>query len=167
MIDENQLFITMDEEKIIKTCAFTGHRNLTDDFNAEELYESIETVIEGGADTFYNGMAQGFDLIAAECVLHLKKKYPYIRLIACIPCLGQEKNFSAVDKERYVQILKRSDEQVILSEYYFKGCMQVRDRYMADRADILVAFCKKEKGGTAFTVQYFQKKYPRKQILFL
>ena len=167
MIDEKQLFITTEEEKNKKTCAFTGHRDLDADFDENKLFHTVETLIQLGITTFYNGMAIGFDLVAAECVLKLKKQYPHIRLIACIPCYGQEKSFSQTDKTRYAQILKETDEKIVLAEHYFKGCMQIRDRYMADRADTLVAFCKKDTGGTAFTVKYFQKKYPLKEIFFI
>ncbi|MBQ8323159.1 MAG: DUF1273 family protein [Clostridia bacterium] len=166
MIDEKQLFITTENE-ILKTCTFTGHRSLTEDFDYSKLETAVEELVKNGVDTFYNGMAIGFDLLAAETVLGLKARYPQIRLVACVPCYGQEKAFPETDKKRYVEILKRADENVVLAERYFRGCMQVRDRYMADRADVLVTYCKKETGGTAFTVRYFKNKYPQKPILFL
>ena len=87
--------------------------------------------------------------------------------MACIPCYNQEKNFSPKDKKRYVEILKKADEQILLSEKYYRGCMQVRDQYMADKADVLVAFCEKETGGAAYTLKYFKKKYPDKKIVRL
>lgn len=155
------------EEKEIKTCAFTGHRNLGEDFSLSKLKKEIKSLILRGVDTFYNGMAMGFDLTAAEEVLKLKKKYPQIKLVACIPCYGQEKNFSEKDKTRYVRILKKADEKIVLSDTYFKGCMQNRDRYMADRADILLTYCKKEVGGTAFTVKYYKKNYTENEVIFL
>lgn len=151
----------------MNTCAFTGHRVLESDFSARALKKEVENLILKGAETFLNGMAMGFDLIAAETVLKLKKKYPFIKLIACIPCYNQERGFSERDKKRYARILKKADAAELISENYFNGCMQKRDRYMADRADALVAYLKKEKGGTAYTVKYFQKKYPEKEIIFL
>ena len=60
-----------------KSCAFTGHRQLGEDFSLKKLKKSIKTLIEQGVDTFYNGMAMGFDLAAAEMVLILKKKYKF------------------------------------------------------------------------------------------
>ncbi|MBQ8684937.1 MAG: DUF1273 family protein [Clostridia bacterium] len=148
-------------------CAFTGHRSLDEAFSSELLEREIENAILLGVTVFFNGMAAGFDLIAAERTLALKRKYPQIKLIACIPYYGQEKSFSDGDKKRYAEILKKADEQVILSERYFRGCMHERNRYMADRADMLIAYCKKDTGGTAFTVKYFQKKYPYKKTVFL
>lgn len=163
-----QLFIQQNtERKEVKSCVFTGHRVLEIDFSARKLKKEIKNAIEKGVETFYNGMAMGFDLIAAETVLVLKKKYPQIKLVACVPCYGQEKNFSDGDKKRYAEILKKADQTAVLSQHYYRGCMHVRDKYMADRADMMIAYCKKETGGTAFTVKYFQKNAPTAEIVFV
>ena len=164
---KKQLTIFENDMKNIKTCAFTGHRILEEDFSLKKLKAAIKEVILRGVDTFLVGMAMGFDLYAAETVLSLKRKFPHVKLVACIPCYHQEKNFSLKDKKRYAKILKKVDEQVLVSEEYYSGCMQKRDRYMADKADILIAYLKKETGGTAFTVKYFQKKYPLKEKILL
>lgn len=148
-------------------CAFTGHRDIPFDFPAEKLYDTVETLIKNGVTHFYNGAAQGFDMLAAETVAFLKRKYKHIKLIICAPFYGQEKYFSVEEKSRYKAIIKNADELVYVSERYYKGCYLKRDRYMADRADILVAYKKKTTGGTAYTVGYFSKKYPEKEILFL
>jgi uncharacterized phage-like protein YoqJ len=156
-----------EENTAIKSCVFTGHRILEDDFSKKRLKIVVQAAIEQGVDTFYNGVAMGFDLIAAEIVLYLKKKYPHVKLIACIPCYKQEKNFSEKDKKRYAAVLKKADEKVLLSEEYYKGCMQVRDKYMAERGDVMLAYCKKQDGGTAYTVRCFKKLHPNGEIIFL
>ena len=163
---EQQLFLEQLQNKP-KACAFTGHRALDEYFSARNLRKEIKNAVIKGVEIFYCGMAMGFDLLAGEEVVKLKKKEDKIQLIACIPCYQQEKNFSEVDKKRYSKLLKKADEIVFVSENYFKGCMQKRDRYMADKADMLITYCKKKKGGTAYTVSYFQKKYKDKQIIFL
>lgn len=163
-----QLFLPCEEEKNkIKTCIFTGHRQLDKDFSARKLKKEIKTLILDGVDTFLCGMAMGFDLIAGETVLSLKKRFPFIRLVACIPCYNQEKYFPEQDKKRYVAILKKTEEQVFVSETYFKGCMQKRDTYMAERADVMITYCKKTVGGTAFTVKTFGKLKPFAKIIYL
>ena len=156
-----------EENTAIKSCVFTGHRLLEEDFSKKRLKVVVQTAIERGVETFYNGVAMGFDLIAAETVLKFKKKYPHVKLIACIPCYNQERNFSEKDKKRYAAVLKKADEKVFLSEEYYKGCMQARDKYMAERADMMIAYCKKKTGGTAFTVKCFQKCNPDGYIVFL
>ena len=137
------------------------------DFKEEALKNAVKEAIKEGVEIFYCGMAMGFDLLAAETVFYLKEEFPKIRLVACVPCYGQEKSFSKEDKARYVEALKKADERIILSERYYRGCMQVRDKYMAERADMLIAYCKKETGGTAYTVKCFQKLRPSGEIVFL
>lgn len=155
------------ENKPVKNCVFTGHRDLQADFSKKKLKAAIKQAIELGVDTFLCGMAIGFDLAAAEAVLSLKKKNPSLKLSACIPCIGQEKYFSKADQKRYTAVLKKADEKVILSDSYYKGCMQVRDKYMAERADVMIAYCKKQEGGTAYTVRCFKKFHPEENIIFL
>ena len=168
---DTQLQILTNEEQNLplseKKCVFTGHRQLGEDFSARKLKKIIRERMEKGVEIFYNGMAMGFDLLAAEYVLQLKKNFPSVKLIACIPCYGQERYFSPEDQKRYVKILKKADETVILSDHYFNGCMQVRDKYMAERADVMIAYCNKKDGGAAYTVKCFQKIHPNGKIHFI
>lgn len=161
---DQQIIITTEP---IKTCAFTGHRKVDADFNIADLDEAIENLIKEGVDTFYNGVARGFDLLSAEIILQKKKNYPHIKLVVCIPCYGQEKYYTEEEKERYKNVCENADERVVLSEHYTRFCMQNRDRYMADLADVLIAYKRSDKGGTAYTVGYFMKKYPHKRIVFI
>ena len=161
------LFTTEEENSAYKNCVFTGHRDLGEDFSKSLLKKTIEGLIKEGVENFYNGMAIGFDLIAAECVLSLRRKYPQVKLIACVPCYGQEKYFSDADKKRYVKILKKANETVILADHYYQGCMQNRDKYMVEHAEVMIAYCKKTTGGAAYTVKLFQKAYPDGVIHFV
>lgn len=162
-----QISVFTTEKTPPKTCAFTGHRTLGKDFSPRKLKSEIKKLILAGVDTFYNGMAMGFDLLAAEKTLELKKKYPQVRLILCIPCYNQERNFSEKDKGRYAAIYKKADKKALLSDVYYRGCMQNRNRYMAERADVLIAYCNKKEGGAAYTVKCFQKLHPEGKVIFV
>lgn len=144
-------------EKKIKSCAFSGHRILGEDFDEKKLENEVRVLAESGTETFYCGMAEGFDLRAAECVLRLKKEYP-LKLIACIPCAGQEKYFKEEEKKKYYEILEQCDLKTVLAESYYKWCMVKRNDYMEERSNALIAYCRKETGGTAYTVRRFLKK---------
>ena len=149
-----------------KACAFTGHRTLERDFSINHLKKEVEgLIVEKGVTIFYVGMAMGFDLCAAEIVLKLKKKYD-VKLVACIPHYYQEKYFSEKDKKRYVKILKACDEQIYISQEYYKGCLLKRNRYMCDRSNYLIAYLRKDEGGTAYTVNYF-KNNKQGEIIYL
>jgi len=151
----------------LKSCAFTGHRFLGRDFSERELKKEIEKMIIRGVTDFYNGAAMGFDLIAAEIVLKFKKKYPQIRLIVCIPCWNQERGYSEEDKKRYARIVRLADESVQIAEKYYDGCMLARDRYMVYRADAMIAYCRRNSGGTAYTVNQFIKRYGKTNLVCL
>lgn len=149
---------TLKKQEFSNACAFTGHRELEEDFSKKELLNKVESLIKKGVTVFYCGMAKGFDLVAGETVLKLKKKYKEIKLIACVPYYGQERGFEEKDKKRYAILLKKCDEQVLLSESYYKGCLLARNRYMVERSAYLIAYLKKDTGGTAYTVNYALKK---------
>ena len=140
----------------MKTCALTGHRDLPSAFCKNALYDELETLIREGYDRFLCGMAAGFDLAALECLVDLREKYK-IALVACVPYRSQARGFSEQEKQRYVRLLEACDEQYILSEKYEAGCLLARNRYMVDRADLLLAYCTRETGGAAYTVRYAQK----------
>ena len=147
-------------------CALTGHRDLPENFDVNKLYDLLEQTILDGYDTFYCGMARGFDLLALDCLVSLGRKY-HLKLIACIPYIGQERSFPQEEKERYQKLLEWCDEKKVLNAYYFNGCCQIRDRYMVDEADLVVAYCTKDKGGTAYTVSYADKQGKEIRILEL
>ena len=58
------------ENNTLKICAFTGHRELEESFSLEKLRKAVETLVEKGVETFYCGMAKGFDW-SAQCLQSL------------------------------------------------------------------------------------------------
>lgn len=142
----------------MKTCAFTGHRNLVGtDFDELLLERVVLNLVKTGYDRFLCGMAVGFDMKAAQAVISLKKDYE-VKLVACLPCTNQSERFSARSKALYDEILKECDEVVVLDGEYRSGCMQKRDRYLVDNCDALVSFLRKNSGGTYYTVNYAKMK---------
>lgn len=137
-------------------CAFTGHRKLFNDFDKNLLDKAVHRLIREGADKFLCGMAQGFDLEAAESVIFFKKQYD-IKLVACIPCANQTDTFSSSDRKRYENILSGCDEVITLAPYYYDGCMLARNRFMIDNSDTLLCYLRSNRGGTCYTVKYAEK----------
>lgn len=137
-------------------CCFTGHRKC-DGLDYNLMDRVIANLYKSGCRRFLCGMAQGFDLAAAESVLELKKKRPDTELICCLPCEKQSAYYSAADKRRYARILENCTQSVCLAESYFDGCMQVRDRFMVDNSDTVVCFMRHKTGGTYYTCTYAEK----------
>ena len=82
----------------------------------------------------------GFDLMAAETVLSLKGKYPDIRLIAVVPFRRQNCRWPSTERERYQRIISQADRVIVLSEYYFKGCLLRRNDFMLEHSCGVIAF---------------------------
>ena len=153
----------MNDFDIFSTCAFTGHRILKKDFNQDKLSEIIDKVIKNGYKTFLVGMAWGFDLKVFETLL--TKKNQNIDIIACVPCKNQEIYFKNSEKQKYINYLKKADKIVYVSNEYFEGCMQKRNRYLVDNSSLLIAYIYSNMGGTKNTVLYAEKK--GKNIIYL
>ncbi len=149
-------------------CCFTGYRPAKMPFKeGDSVYTVFEnTLIEKlialsneNCNTFYTGMAMGFDIIAAESVLLIKNAYPNrnIKLVCVIPFQNQAGGFDKTWRERYNRILNACDEKILLNEEYFRGCYQVRNKYMVDNCDFVLTWYDGQRGGTRNTVEYALK----------
>lgn len=107
----------------------------------------------------------GFDLIAGGLIIKLKENNPQIRLIACVPCQGQERYYPEEEKQNYQTVLSSCDEVKILSEKFYKGCMLTRDRYMVDNSSLVFAYGRKSEGGTCYTLTYAKSKNKKLMII--
>lgn len=107
-----------------------------------------------GKTVFLSGGALGFDTLAAQTVLQVKTIHPEIRLILAIPCPGQSDRWSLKDRQTYQKILLAADERFWVSDFYFPGCMQKRNRFLIDHSDTCLCYLKNTYGGTWNTVSY-------------
>jgi len=135
----------------MQSCCFTGHCYISPEEMKDPqavLIKTLTELIDQGVRDFYAGGALGFDTMAALIVLKLKRKYKHIRLILLLPCKNQTKGWPQTDKNVYDHILKKADEVVYISEQYYQGCMQARNRALVEHSDICVCFLTKPTGGT-------------------
>lgn len=140
-----------------KTCAVTGHRDLSLGIDVELTEKVLLSATECGYDTFMVGMALGFDFLCFRILEKIRREKP-IRIIACVPCRGQADKFSEPQKDEYLRMISVSDETVVLSEEYTRFCMQKRNIYMVDNSSLIIAYLKKDKGGAFNTVKYAESK---------
>lgn len=143
-----------------KTCCFTGHRNIPSE-KVSSIYKQLENVVENlicnGYLYFGSGGARGFDTIASEVVLNLKKRYPQIRLILVLPCIDQAKGWNKKDLAKYKHIKNKADKVVYTSYEYSKDCMYRRNRHLVDNSSACICYLNKNFGGTFYTVNYAKK----------
>ena len=136
-------------------CCFSGHRIILKKHRhliKEKLNTELETLISQNVTVFKSGGAMGFDTVAALEVLRLKSKYPHIKLIMVLPCKEQTSGWRKKDAENYNYILENADEVIYISEHYYTGCMQKRNRELVCGSDVCVCYLTRNSGGTHQTV---------------
>lgn len=139
----------------MKSCCFSGHRAIPParlSLLKLELDVTLRRLIADGVSQFYCGAARGFDTLAAQAVLSLKKTYPFIRLHLLLPCRNQSDFWCEEDKAAFRALLQAADSVTCLQEYYTKSCMYERNKALVDAADCLVCYLTEKKSGTAYTV---------------
>ena len=144
---------------MIERVCFSGHRVISAE-TQKKIIPLLDTMLRNlivnyGAHTFYAGGALGFDTIAAQAVLNLKKEFPKIRLELILPCPDQPQKWRDEEKRIYFEILGKADAHVFVAPYYHKGCMHLRNRRLVESAEMCLAYCRKGAlGGTAYTLAY-------------
>lgn len=139
------------------TACFTGHRQIDArwlDALSGRLDAAIQEAYDRGYRAFLSGAALGFDTLAARRVLALREKLPGLGLYLIIPCEGQSKYWSQADRQTHAWLAEQADGALVLSPFYYQGCMQSRNRFLVNHASLCVCFLKEGRGGTCATVSY-------------
>jgi len=142
-------------------CFFTGHR-VMEDFEKSailpRLEKSILDMIENDVKVFICGGALGFDTLAAETVLKLKKSYD-ITLCLYLPCPDQTYDWQEEDVEVYNRILASADEVLYTSQKSRSPhLMKKRNMAMVEASDYCICYLKNPKSGTGQTVRMAEEK---------
>lgn len=149
-------------EQIRKSVCFTGHRIIPASELLrlrEKLILTVEDLYAKGYRIFLAGGALGFDTLAETAVLALKKeRHPDLRLELFLPCADQSKRWKERDVKLYQAIIKQADRVSCLADRYYDGCMQERNRALAENSAVCVCYLTRESGGTAQTVRMAKQK---------
>lgn len=143
-----------------QTVCFTGHRKIPLvqlHTLKKRLRNEIISLVEQDYRYFGAGGALGFDTIAAQAVLDVKRDHPQVRLILVLPCLSQADRWSDNDKAVYEEIKDKADKVVYTSQEYTKDCMFKRNRHLVDGSSVCICYLTEQTGGTAYTVKYAKK----------
>ena len=62
------------------------------------------------------------------------------------------------EKIRFNKIIKNTDLVKETNSHYFTGCYQVRNKWMVDRSNLVIAVFNGKKSGTKNTVEYAKRK---------
>lgn len=112
-------------------CCFTGNRPSKLQRSEEDckrlLVRAVMDSYEEGYRIFISGMAEGVDRWAAMAVLTLRCFYPEIRLVAALPFPSRSKK---TEWNEEAMILSLADECCVISEKYWAGAYEKRNRWM-------------------------------------
>ena len=135
---------------------FTGHRpkSLPGTYSSSTylaLYDTANFLLSYyRPQAVISGMALGWDSAVAKCAIDRE-----IDLIAAIPFNGQEKRWFKADRDRYLQLLNRASHvEIVGGDNYSPQTMQLRNQWIVERCDCLIALCNRATGGTANCINY-------------
>ncbi len=83
----------------------------------------------------------GVDTWAAEIVIELKqqKEYKDIRLCAAVPFPSFQEKFDVRQQARLQNILRKCDEQIVISDTEFPRAYRIRNEYIVRKSDCILA----------------------------
>ena len=103
-----------------------------------------------GATEVISGMARGWDLAVAWAALDMG-----LPLTAAIPFKGQDENWNGRHRALYGRALEAAARVHVQSEGQFTRAYLLRDEWMVDHAEhVLALYSGARGGGTAYTVEY-------------
>ncbi len=148
--------------------SFTGHRpdklggyNLPNPTYLHVCRQIDKTLRDLKPEKVISGMALGVDQWAANIAIQLG-----IPFIAAVPFAGQEKAWPQQSQKVFSKLLGKAAEVVIVSEgSYSAHKMQIRNEWMVDRADKVIAIWDGTPGGTGNCVTYAKSK--NKEIIYI
>lgn len=148
--------------------AFTGHRpdKLGGYTLPNPIYNNVCRQIEAQLrelkpEKIISGMALGVDQWAAY--IAFKNKIPFV---AAVPFKDQDSVWFQESKLAYAKLLAKAVEVVIVSEGgYSAHKLQIRNEWMVDHCDKLIAIWDGTPGGTCNCIKYAKSK--NKDIIFI
>ena len=142
----------------IFTVAFFGHRYIDNPFRIEERLEEhiYRLLAEKEYVDFLVGRDGEFDQFASSAVLRIRKRYrdDNSSLILVLPYARAEYLNNEESYHNYYSEVEISYEA---SKAHPKAAIQIRNREMVDRADLILCAIERKSGGAWQTVQYAMK----------
>lgn len=137
-------------------CAIMGERVTKFKFGYKEthtgckrlkrvLREQLCTLYQQGIREFYVGGTLGVDMWAAEIILRMKEEPEFsdVLLHMVLPFERHDANWDSRSRERLHFIMRHCADTVIIgkAEQLPAVCYKLRNRYLIDHADSLLAVC--------------------------
>ena len=142
----------------IYTVSLFGHRELVRAIEVEEQLEQLITDLIRTREyvEFLIGRNGEFDLLASSVIRKVIKRFDYgnARLILVLPYMNAEYRDNMDNYHEYYDEVEICTES---SSAHYKSAIQVRNRHMVDRSDMVICCIQHESGGAYKTVRYANK----------
>ena len=137
------------------TVSFFGHRELSDSFSIEARLQTIirDLVLNKEYIEFLVGREGEFDQIVASTIRYTKEHYgsENSALVLVLPYMKAEYRDNMDSFLNYYDEVEICDES---ADTYFKAAIQIRNRCMVDRSDLIVFCVERKHGGAYMTMKY-------------
>lgn len=142
----------------IYTVAFFGHRTIDDHYRTADKLDDIvrQLIHEHEYVDFLVGKNGEFDQLAASAVIRARKNIrdDNSSLVLVLPYATADYLKNAEYYEDYYTDIEVS---YAASKAHPKAAIQIRNREMVDRADIIICCLERESGGAFQTIRYAQE----------
>ncbi len=139
----------------ICTVSLFGHRELSQPFMTEERLERVISHLITHKDftEFLIGRDGEFDILAASVIKRSAEKYDYgnCSMTLVLPYMKAEY------RKNQKHFLEYYDEVEICSESssaYFKAAIQIRNKHMIDRSNLVICYAERKSGGAYGALKY-------------
>ncbi len=105
------------------------------------LYTQICELYKNGVYIFYSSCFMGLEMWAAEIILklHKLKEFENIQLICCIPYEEQASKWPENIRERYYDILEKSNMNLFIQRRYTKDCISNCNKFIIKHSHFIIA----------------------------
>ena len=140
------------------TVCFFGHREIDNPLEVEEqLYDIVLHLLESKEYVeFLVGRNGEFDQLVSSTVRRVKRNFrdDNSALVLVLPYLTAEYENNHQSFHEYYDEIEICQDA---AEGHYKAAIQVRNREMVDRSDLVVFFVERETGGAYQTMRYAEK----------
>lgn len=128
---------------------FCGHADFirTDDIKIKMMNILKTQIGDGSAEIFLGGYG-AFDFFAYECCKKYKNTHPNVKLVFITPYLNRVKE----NPENYDEVVYPPLENVP-----YRLAILKRNRWMVEKADIIIAYVERESGGAYQSLKHAEK----------
>ena len=144
-----------------RTCCFTGHRDIPNQdipVVMEKTEKYVRELVDRGVRYFGLGGALGYDTLAAQLMMRLRDEEGLpVKLILVAPFVGFTSRWSPAQQHEFEKMLPRYDKVVYVEDHPSRGAYLARDRHLVDGSGYCIAYCTRNTGGTAYTMNYARK----------